>query len=82
MKNGIKDEIIKRLDHLPEEGLKEIFDFTNFLLERKREQTLKDSSESSSEEPDQDPLNDYIGGVSNGDLAKDIDAELYGRAES
>lgn len=82
MKNGIKDEIIKRLDHLPEEGLKEIFDFTNFLLERERRQTLEDSSQSSSTEIDQDPLKDYIGGVSKGDLAKDIDKELYGRAES
>lgn len=81
MKNGIKDEIIKRLDDLPEEGLKEIFDFTNFLLERKREETLNSTSKSSTE-TDQDPLKEYIGGVSRGNLAKDIDRELYGRAEN
>lgn len=81
MKNGIKDEIIKRLDDLPEEGLKEIFDFTNFLLERKRKETPNDTSQSSTK-TDHDPLKEYIGGVSKGDLAKDIDRELYGRVES
>ena len=81
MKNGIKDEIIKRLDDLPEESLKEIFDFTNFLLEREREEAPSFTSKSSTE-ADQDPLKEYIGGVSRGDLAKNIDRELYGGAES
>ena len=61
---------------MPEEKLGVILDFMEFLLEKER----KNKSQEYSPDPGNDPVLSYIGGVSHGSLAKDIDHELYGES--
>ena len=78
MKNGIKDKLLKKLDNLSEEDLKEIFDFTNYLLSRKDKEFSSEAVKSVPSNKENDPLQEYIGGVSDGNLSKKIDQDLYG----
>jgi len=45
-----------------------------FLLEKER----RNSKQRFDLDPGRDPILEFIGGVSHGSLAKDIDSELYG----
>ena len=78
MAKGIKDRLLKTLEELPERSLEELLAFTEFLLERERYKTGKGLDL----DPRQDPILEYIGGVSHGSLAKEIDRELYGEGAS
>jgi hypothetical protein len=73
----LKAQLDQELAKLSEERLREVLDFVGYLLSKeqnghtaaKREQEL---------DPAQDPILTFVGGVSHGMLAKDIDRELYG----
>lgn len=72
----LKAEIDRELDKLPEDKLREVLSFVEQLLNGKGEQ---DSHREASPLPlEDDPILKFIGGVSHGGLAQNIDDELYG----
>ena len=74
----VKDVVKEALERLPEDKLTEVFDFVSYLLAKeKREEERAEESELDLD-PEKDPILKYIGGVSHGSLAQDIDRELYG----
>lgn len=73
----VKKQLAKELDKLPEEKLQEVLDFVGYLLAKIQQPTL--SASEKEHEAEDDPLLAFIGGVSLGSLAKDIDGELYGK---
>ena len=75
----LKDAVKDAMEHLPEEKVAEVLDFVSYLLVRDKEGKREKVGEERELDPGKDPiLRDYIGGVSHGALAKDIDRELYG----
>lgn len=75
----IKQEIISEIEKLPEHKLPEVLDFVSFLV-------FKESSYSSEQQdviikldPPKNPLLKFVGAISHGTLAEDIDKELYGQ---
>jgi len=73
-KRQVLEDIVKEsIGRLSEDKLAEVFDFVSFLLAREQRAEKADDLD-----PKKDPLLKYIGGVSHGSLAKDIDRELYG----
>lgn len=73
----VKKQLAKDLDKLPEEKLQEVLDFVGALLATMQQPTL--SAAEKKPQGEDDPLLAFIGGVSLGALAKDIDSELYGK---
>jgi hypothetical protein len=74
MAKMIKQRLLTTIEEIPESKLGEILDFMEFLLKKERNQ----KKEKLDLEPGKDPILEFIGGVSHGSLAKDIDSELYG----
>jgi hypothetical protein len=74
MSNEIKERLLTTIEAIPESKLGEILDFMEFLL-AKEHHKKKGKLDL---EPGKDPILEFIGGVSHGSLAKDIDNELYG----
>ena len=74
MAKMIKQRLLTTIEEIPESKLGELLDFMEFLLEKERNKK-KGKLEL---EPGKDPILEFIGGVSHGSLAKDIDSELYG----
>lgn len=74
MGNGIRQKLFSTIKEVPDNKLGVLLDFTEFLLEKERFNTKQDLHL----DPEKDPILTYIGGVSHGSLAKDIDNELYG----
>ena len=73
----LRDAVKEAVERLPEEMLTEVFDFMSYLL-TKEERKWKEGKKRELD-PQKDPiLRYYMGGVSHGSLAKDIDRELYG----
>jgi len=74
MAKMIKKRLLTAIEEIPESKLGELLDFMEFLLEKEhhRKKGKLDL------DPGKDPILDFIGGVSHGSLAKDIDRELYG----
>ena len=70
----LKQELMTKLGKLSAEKLREVLDFADFLLSKQ-----SDGAEGRSLEArqDGDPLAAFIGAVSHGALAQDIDEELY-----
>jgi hypothetical protein len=67
------------VERLPEDMLAEVFDFVSYLLAKEERESREEKEEKRKLDPKKDPiLRYYIGGVSHGSLAKDIDRELYG----
>ena len=71
----IKERLLAKLKELPESRCEELLDFAEFLLAKEYQ---KIGQPPGSEE---DPILDYIGGVSHSSLAKNIDKELYGERD-
>ena len=71
---NIKERLLATIEKIPEGKLGEVLDFMEFILEKElhKEENRLDL------EPGNDPILEYIGGVTHGSLAKDIDSELYG----
>ncbi len=74
MANKIKERLLATIEEIPESKLGELLDFMEFLLEKERHRTEGRLDLESGK----DPILEFIGGVSHGSLAKDIDSELYG----
>jgi hypothetical protein len=75
----LRDAIKEAVEHLPEKMLAEVFDFVRYLLAKEERERREEKEEGKKLDPKTDPiLNYYIGGISHGSLAKDIDRELYG----
>ncbi|MEN4006012.1 MAG: DUF2281 domain-containing protein [Methanobacteriaceae archaeon] len=71
----LRDAVKDAVERLPEDMLKEVYDFVSFLLAREESK----GEEERELDPQKDPiLRYYMGGVSHGSLAKDIDRGLYG----
>ncbi len=73
----MEDVVKEAIGHLSEDKLTEVFDFVGYLLAREKKEE-KEKAEELELDPQKDPILKYIGGVSHGSLAKDIDRELYG----
>ena len=71
----MEDTVKEAISHLSEDKLAEVFDFVGYLLSREKREEKEEELEL---DPQKDPILKYIGGVSHGSLAKDIDRELYG----
>ena len=71
---NIKERLLATIEKIPEGKLGEVLDFMEFILEKElhKEENRLDL------EPGNDPILEYVGGVTHGSLAKDIDSELYG----
>jgi len=77
-KRQVLEDVVKEaIEHLSEDKLTEVFDFVGYLLAREKKGE-KEKEEELELDPQKDPILKYIGGVSHGSLAKDIDRELYG----
>ena len=73
-KGQVLEDVVKEaLGRLSEDKLAEVFDFVSYLLAREQREEKAEELD-----PKKDPILKYIGGVSHGYLAKDIDHELYG----
>jgi hypothetical protein len=70
----IKERLLTTIEEIPESKLGEALDFMEFLLEKERHKEERRLDL----EPGKDPILEYIGGVTHGSLAEDIDGELYG----
>lgn len=73
---ALKDRLIEEIGKLPEDCLREALDFVGYLRTREGNGAVTKSPEGL--DPDKDPLLKFVGGVSHGSLAKEIDEELYG----
>ena len=73
---GVKEQLIAEMARLPEDRLQEVLDFVGYLL-TKAPRTAETIS-AKELDPARDPILRFIGSVSHGSLAKDIDGELYG----
>jgi len=69
----IKERLFTVIEQLSERATKQTLDFTESLLARERIKKSEPKSGSKN-----NPILEYIGGVSHGTLAKNIDNELYG----
>jgi hypothetical protein len=65
----IKQQLLSEIEILPDESLKELLDFAEYLHKMKESKSIKN---------EENPIIKFIGGVSHGSLAKIIDEELYG----
>ena len=74
MAKELKERLYTAIEKIPESKLGEVLDFMEFLLKKERNSTQKRFDL----DPLRDPILEFIGGVSHGSLAKDIDNELYG----
>jgi Protein of unknown function (DUF2281) len=74
MASGMREKLLTTIEEIPENKLGELLDFMEFLLEKARH-----TKEARLDlDPGRDPILKYIGGVSHGSLAKNVDSELYG----
>lgn len=71
----LKERLIEAIEGLPEDRLREVLDFVEYLQFKGHTQTPHDSQ---GLDPQDDPLLSFIGGVSHGNLAHGIDEEIYG----
>lgn len=72
----LKERLVQEIDKLPEDRLQEVLNFVRYLLSR--EQMVWKKGPEMDLDPTKDPILSFMGGVSLGTLAKDIDSELYG----
>lgn len=73
MDDNLAEHLVKQSAKLPLSQLREVIDFTEFLLN-------KNSGASASETKTQNSLNRFLGGITQGSLAERIDDDLYGSA--
>ena len=72
----LRQRLLAELEGLPENRAQEVLDFVRHL--RTREKKREVSAPARELDPEQDPILQFIGGVSCGSLARDIDKTLYG----
>ena len=64
---------------LPEHRLQEVLDFINFLIFTENIESTNLTKSNSKVCDKEDYISQYIGGVSHGSLAQNINEELYGK---
>jgi hypothetical protein len=74
--SGTKEQLIADIARLPEEQLREVLDFVGYLLTKA--QPTGEAMPVKELDPTQDPILRFVGSISHGSLARDIDNELYG----
>lgn len=74
-KNSLKDTLIEQIEKLSEGHIRELLHFVEYLRAKRKQLSDEQQVQESAHQPD--PLEEYIGGVSSGSLAHDIDEELY-----
>lgn len=75
--NILKKRLEQEIDKLPTSKLPEVLKYVRFLLAKSQ----LDDHTPENQDPEKDPILAFIGGVENGSLAKNIDAELHGKIE-
>ena len=70
----LRQRLLAELEGLPENRAQEVLDFVRHL--RTREKKREVSAPARELDPEQDPILQFIGGVSHGSLARDIDKAL------
>ena len=73
----LKTQLDRKLTMLPADRLAEVLAFVESLLSQ--EQKAQAVIPPETLDPAQDPILQYSGGVAHGALARDIDADLYGK---
>ena len=73
----LKTQLDRKLTMLPDDRLREVLDFVEYLLSKEQKTQAVISQET--RDPAHDPILQYSGGVAHGSLAHDIDEELYGK---
>ena len=73
----LKQELQIKLEQLPATKLQEVFDFVNFLISQQTRSKADQHVETVVLKPELDPLLKFIGAVSHGALAQNIDEEAY-----
>jgi len=73
----LKQELQTKLEQLSSEKLREVLDFVSFLLSQQSHPVDKQQIKADALTPEYDPLLEFIGAVSHGSLAQDIDDEVY-----
>jgi hypothetical protein len=74
----IKKTLLMKIDELPENKLHEVLDFVNFILFSNLSSYYLPKRKKGKFPEGKNALMKFIGGVSHGSLAKEIDKELYG----
>jgi len=72
----LREQLVREIEKLSEVRLQEVLDFVEYLLSK--EQKSRAVELDGDLDPAKDPILKFIGGVSHGSLAQNIDRELYG----
>ncbi|MFH0924741.1 MAG: DUF2281 domain-containing protein [bacterium] len=76
--NQIKKNILVKIEKLPEDKLQEVLDFVSFVLFKEKSYSSRIEPKKNKVSRDKGSILKFIGGISHGSLAEDIDKELYG----
>lgn len=71
----LKKELIRRVEHLPDDRLQEVLEYVEYLLYKDEQQA---ATSARIQEPSQDPLLKLIGTVDVAPFAHTVDDEIYG----
>lgn len=74
----LKSALLMQLENLPESKIQDVLDFVNSLLFNESYYQSQYENKRGETHPDKNLLIKFIGGVSHGSLAKEIDKDLYG----
>jgi len=72
----LKKQLVRKIDQLPEECLRQVADFIGYLLTKKQCETFLAGDKAL--DPKQDPILDLIGIADMEPFSQKIDEELYG----
>jgi hypothetical protein len=76
MSNTLKDQLVERIEELPDDRVSEVLSFVEHLL--RSDQSAMTNKPVDKLDMSEDPILKFNGGVSIGSLAQAIDNELYG----
>ena len=77
---SLKQELLREIEKLPADKLKEVLQFVGLLRDSENQHSYGDSEEQQKKDTsvsNTDPLSEFIGAVSHGSLAQNLDTELY-----
>lgn len=74
----LKQQLLRKIEQLPEDKLAEVVAFAQFLATRRVTQYPSVQESAITSRHGHDPLTTFIGGVSHDALADQVDEELYG----
>ncbi|MFM6189131.1 hypothetical protein [Planktothrix sp.] len=74
---SVKQEILNLIEQLPENKMPEVLQFVNFLIYCQNQSFSLNLDDKTSKDSQVDPLAEFIGAVTHGSLAQNIDQEIY-----